>query len=301
MRLHQAIQEQRQIGPYILGEKIAQGGMGTIYRCQHALLRRPTAMKLLDGHQVTGEAVARFEREVQIASELTHPHTVQIYDFGRTDDDIFYIAMELLPGLDLNQLVTLAGPQPPARVIHILRQASQALHEAHQRGLIHRDIKPGNIMLCERGGYFDFVKVLDYGLARSFDDPRDQQHEVTRDGLVRGTPGYIAPERLTGKEDVRGDIYSLGAVGYFLLMGQPAFPTTAVDAMQATLRQQSPPTSVLAQHEVPEPLARLIVRCLANAPADRPASLDEVLAELDQLAQTFPLAADRRRAVVERV
>lgn len=234
VRLQDAISDKRQIGSYILGDKIGEGGMGTIYECQHALLRRPTAMKLLDGHKADPDTLARFEREVQIASELTHPNTVQIYDFGRTEDDVFYIAMELLPGLDLNQLVKHSGAQSSPRVIHILRHAGQALLEAHRRGLIHRDIKPANIMLCERGGYFDFVKVLDYGLACSYVE--DPNHELTRDGIVRGTPGYIAPERLSGKEDVRGDIFSLAAVAYYLLTGWPAFASPAADSLQSVLQ-----------------------------------------------------------------
>jgi serine/threonine protein kinase len=286
VRLQDAISDKRQIGSYILGDKIGEGGMGTIYECQHALLRRPTAMKLLDGHKADPDTLARFEREVQIASELTHPNTVQIYDFGRTEDDVFYIAMELLPGLDLNQLVKHSGAQSSPRVIHILRHAGQALLEAHRRGLIHRDIKPANIMLCERGGYFDFVKVLDYGLACSYVE--DPNHELTRDGIVRGTPGYIAPERLSGKEDVRGDIFSLAAVAYYLLTGWPAFASPAADSWQSILQQQPPSPTALTSQDVPQPLIDLILSCLATAPVDRPADLTEVLDRLDPLAQSHP-------------
>ncbi len=265
VRLHQARQDLRQIGPYTLGEKIAQGGMGTIYRCQHALLR-PAAMKLLDGHQASGETVARFEREVQIASELTHPHTVQIYDFGRTDDDIFYIAMELLPGLDLNQLVTLSGPQTPARVIHILRQASEALREAHRRGLIHRDIKPGNIMLCERGGNLDFVKVLDYGLARSFKINRMRAMK-SRAMVGCGYAGLHRSRTADGQGRLSRRHFFLGCRGLLLIDGAACFSRDRFrcrcDASHlcGNNRRRPPP---LSSTEVPDPLAGLIVRCLTN-------------------------------------
>jgi eukaryotic-like serine/threonine-protein kinase len=155
-----------QLGQYTLVEKIGEGGMGAVYRARHALLQRPTAIKLLLPERTNELDLARFEREVQLTSQLTHPNTIAIYDFGRTPDKVFYYAMEYIDGISLEQLVDEDGPQPPARVIHMLVQACGALAEAHGVGLIHRDVKPANLLLCARGGAHDVIKVVDFGLIK---------------------------------------------------------------------------------------------------------------------------------------
>ena len=217
--LRQTVREARRLGPYTLVEKIGEGGMGAVYRASHALLRRPTAIKILPPQRAGQMDLARFEREVQMTSQLTSPHTVSVYDYGRTPDGLFYYAMEFLDGIDLEELVRRDGPMPPERVVHILRQVCEALGEAHRAGLIHRDVKPANILLCERGGRFDVAKVVDFGLVKSVGgtDPG-----VTQENTAPGTPHYMAPEALTSPDrvDARADVYSLGATAYFLLTGQ---------------------------------------------------------------------------------
>src|SRR5262249_29850098 len=150
-----------------------QGAMGVVYRGHHAMLRRPTAIKLLNVEKTTPVSTARFEREVQLTSQLNHPNTISIYDFGRTPEGIFYYAMELLDGINLDLLVRGTGSLPESRVVHVLMQLCGSLNEAHGLGLIHRDIKPANIMLCQRGGMFDVVKLLDFGLVKAVDAERE--------------------------------------------------------------------------------------------------------------------------------
>ena len=191
-RLHREVSQARRVGQYTLQKRIGGGGMGQVYLARHALLKRPTAIKLLRPDQTSPLTIARFEREVQLTSQLTHPNTIEIFDFGRTPEGLFYYAMEYLPGLTLAELVRQEGPLPAERVICILRQVCGSLKEAHAVGLIHRDIKPQNIMLCERGGQWDFVKVLDFGLVKQLPDGHAPQ--LTADQQVSGTPLYIAPE-----------------------------------------------------------------------------------------------------------
>ena len=226
--LRQTVREARRLGPYTLVEKIGEGGMGAVYRAQHALLRRPTAIKILPPERAGQMDLARFEREVQMTSLLTSPHTVSVYDFGRTPDGLFYYAMEYLDGIDLDELVRRGGPMPPGRVIRVLRQVCEALGEAHREGLIHRDIKPANILLCERGGKPDFAKVVDFGLVKKVAgaDPG-----VTAESVALGTPHYMAPEALRSPEgiDARSDVYSLGATAYFLLTGHTVFEGSLAD------------------------------------------------------------------------
>jgi len=220
--LRQTIDDVRQLGQYTLTEKIGQGGMGEVYKARHAMLRRPTAVKLLRGPNVTEESVARFEREVQLTSELTHPNTIEIYDYGRTPEGVFYYAMEYLDGLTLGQLIARHSPLPIGRVMHLLRQMCGSLREAHNIGLIHRDIKPANVFLCNRGGYHDVAKVLDFGLVKDISEGKDTQ--LTQPGLVAGTPAYMGPERLQGKEaDARSDIFAIGALAYAMVSGREAF------------------------------------------------------------------------------
>ncbi|HTN77447.1 MAG TPA: serine/threonine protein kinase, partial [Pirellulaceae bacterium] len=213
----------KQVGQYHLGDKLGQGGMGVVYRGQHALLQRPTAIKLLDPAKTSDESIGRFEREVRLTSLLNHPNTITVYDFGRSDEGVFFYAMELLNGMDLEELVMRYGPQPPARVVHLLRQVCGSLAEAHATGLIHRDIKPGNIMLTQRGGINDFIKVLDFGLVKAV--RQEKAPSLTTENTLTGTPHYMSPEAIERADsvDARSDLYAVGAVGYFLLTGVPVF------------------------------------------------------------------------------
>jgi len=270
--LHVIAREARQLGQYSLEEKIGEGGMGEVYRARHAMLRRPTAVKLLSGDGSESQ-LRRFEKEVQLTARLTHPNTISIYDYGRTPDGVFYYAMELLDGLTLEELVAHDGPQPAGRVIHLLRQVCAALKEAHGIDLIHRDIKPANIYLCRRGGVSDFVKVLDFGLVREVKSSGD----VTRSNLdaVVGTPLYMSPEAILTPDriDARADIYGLGCVAYHLVTGAPPFNGQSVVELAAH-QLHSIPQPPSERTPVPDDLERLILSCLAKDPGDRPQSAD---------------------------
>ncbi len=278
--LRREVHEAMQLGQYTLEERIGQGGMGVVFRARHALLRRPTALKLL-APEIAGErAVRRFEAEVQQTSRLTHPNTVSIYDYGRTVDGVFYYVMEYLDGVSLQELPELDGPQPPGRVIHILSQAAHGLAEAHEMGLVHRDIKPANILLVEHGGVADLVKLVDFGLAREMStDKTDKEVSHSSTESLEGTPLYTAPEAVTSPTDVdgRSDLYSLGAVGYYLLCGAPPFDgRTSVEVLTKHLHEQPVPPSVRRGTPLPEDLEGLIMRCLAKKPEDRPADAREL-------------------------
>jgi eukaryotic-like serine/threonine-protein kinase len=281
------------VGPYRLVARLGHGAMGVVWEARHALLRRPTAVKLLASGSGGERALMRFEREVQLTAALRHPSTIAIYDYGRTAEGVFYYAMELVPGINLLQLVELEGPLPAGRVVHFLRQACGPLAEAHSAGLIHRDIKPANIMICVCGGIPDFVKVLDFGLVKDIgaaELPRDgttpvpvAEASVSQDGSLLGTPLYMAPEGMSSPStvDARADIFALGAVGYFLLSGRSPFPgRTAIEVFRAERQGPPPPLSDLAPHPVPAPLAALLSRCLSYRRDDRPGSAEEFEAAL---------------------
>jgi len=267
----------RRLGQYELEEQIGEGGMGVVYVARHAMMRRPTAIKLLPAEKAGAAAVARFEREVQLTAKLTHPNTITIYDYGRTADGVFYYAMELLNGATLSDVVKAAGPLPPERVVRILHQVAGALAEAHSVGLIHRDIKPANIMLVDQGGLADQAKVLDFGLVKELDAV--ETDVVTRADSILGTPQYIAPETVRDAlaVDNRADIYALGAVGYFLLTAEHVFlGKTVIEVCASHLRDDPiPPTERLGA-PVPEALEALVLHCLAKAPEDRPQSMSEI-------------------------
>jgi serine/threonine-protein kinase len=279
--LHEQVRDARKLGQYTLIHKIGEGGMGSVYRAKHALLRRPTAVKLLLPARAGPENLARFEREVQLTSRLSHPNTVAVYDYGRTDDGVLYYAMEYIDGVTLEQLVERDGPQPAARVIYVLMQIAGALTEAHDLGLIHRDVKPGNVLLCERGRLSDFVKVVDFGLVKQLGPAGSP--DVTQEKTIAGTPLYLAPEAiLSGNVDARADLYALGAVGYFLLTGLPVFEgKSVVEVCSQHLHAAPIPPSVRSNVDVPAELERVILRCLEKNPAARPsdaAQLMELLA-----------------------
>ena len=257
----------RKLGQYQLEEKLGEGAMGTVYRATHHMLRRPTAVKLLRPELAGEETVARFEREVRQTALLQHPNTINIYDYGRTPDGIFYYAMELLDGADLAHILKTSGPLPPARVIHVLRQVCASLNEAHAAGLVHRDVKLGNIVLCRRAGLHDIAKVLDFGLVK---DLRDEGVHLTQVGMLCGTPETIAPEVVCGEPaTARSDLYAVGIVGCQLLTGELPFDAPTAGALIAAHMNDEPRT--------PEgELGALLGRCLAKSPAERPASAAEL-------------------------
>jgi serine/threonine-protein kinase len=273
----------RQLGQYALVDKIGEGGMGVVYRARHAMLRRPTAIKLLNPARAGEENIRRFEREVQLTAELTHPNTVAIYDYGRTPDGLFYYAMEFLDGVDLQKLVRDYGAQPYGRVVQILVQVCGALDEAHEIGLIHRDIKPANVILCERGRRPDVAKVVDFGLVKPVSQSTTDSLS-TADAVV-GTPLYLSPESIRGQElDPRSDLYALGCVAYFLLAGAPVFDgDSAVEVCGHHLHSEPAPLREQRATDVPAELEQIIMDCLAKPPADRPGSAAELARRLRQV------------------
>ncbi len=268
------------LGQYTLEEKIGEGGMGAVYLARHAMLRRPTAIKLIKEGQVKPETLMRFEREVQLTSQLSNPNTVAIYDYGRTPDGVFYYAMEYLPGITLDNLVMNDGPQPERRVVHILRQICSSLAEAHARGMIHRDIKPANIMVLERGGMYDVVKVLDFGLVK---DITSGDQNVTAMNTVPGTPHFLSPEAIQHPDaiDARTDLYAVGAVGYFLLTGSFVFSgTSAIEVLGKQVNDAPEDPSERLGRSLDPYLQGLILQCLAKDPADRLADAGALLEAL---------------------
>lgn len=287
-RLNRNIESVRQLGQYTLLEKIGEGAMGQVYRARHSLLARDTAVKMLKPDVVNDEAIARFEEEVQQTSQLTHPNTVEIYDYGRTDEGIFYYAMEYLDGYDLGTLIEISGPLTAHRTVHILQQVCLSLREAHRAELIHRDIKPKNIILCARGGEYDVVKVVDFGLVK---DVRLKDRGVTQMNIIPGTPPYIAPERMKEGSDIdaRVDIYALGAVGFSLLTAEPVFDgDTAVEIAYKAMHEEPGRPSARVAASIPKALDSLIHRMLARDPDNRPADVGALLRELDEIASTLP-------------
>lgn len=275
----------RRLGQYTLEGQIGEGGMGTVYRASHAMLRRPTAIKILQARMASSpEYVARFEREVQLTSELTSPNTITIYDFGRTPDGKLYYAMEYLDGVDLHTLMEGTGPLPEGRVIYILRQVCASLSEAHGRGLVHRDIKPSNLMVCNRGGVFDFVKVLDFGLAKPFRSGKGPEAVLTARDSTIGTPQYMSPEALMagGVVDARSDIYSLGAVAYLLLTGTDVFPSDSIfEIASQHINQEAEWPSKRLGRPISSDLESAIMKCLEKGAERRwqtAAELSQVLA-----------------------
>ncbi|MBW2733794.1 MAG: serine/threonine protein kinase [Deltaproteobacteria bacterium] len=284
--LQRKVFETRSLGRYRLLELIGKGGMGEVWAAHHRTLNRKVAVKILRGDKVDPKAVARFEREVQATAELTHPNTIRVFDFGATEDGLFYYAMELLDGHDLGQILKKEGALAPRRAVRLLTQAAQALAEAHARGIVHRDIKPGNLFVSKMAGSGELVKVLDFGLVLF---RRNDEVELTQEGFAVGTPTYISPEILKGDQaDARSDVYALGCVLYQTLMGKPPFAhQDLLEVMRCHLEQVPSPLPA----RVPESLQKLVMRCLAKDPARRfqdAASLATALA-------TLPMDAPRQR------
>ncbi|MCK9380703.1 MAG: protein kinase [Sulfuritalea sp.] len=279
----------RQLGPYRLLRQIGEGAISNVYLAQHRMLKRPAAVKVLKQQATSDEWTARFQREVQLTSLLRHPNTITIYDYGTGPSGEFYYAMEYLEGLSLADLVDRYGPAPPARTAYILRQACASLWEAHSCGLVHRDIKPQNIMLCEIRGERDVVKVLDFGLVKQVSG--EQTRDLTGTMRILGTPLYMSPERIRNPSDAdgRADIYALGAVGFFLLTGKRLFETeTEHDLTYQVLHTVPRLASKCSPFAVPAELDALIGRCLEKDPAARPQSIAEVAGALDALLVHMP-------------
>lgn len=279
------LSEARQMGSYQLVEKIGAGGMGEVWKAKHRLLARPAAIKLIRPETLGGKnatattALKRFEREAQATAGLSSPHSIDLYDFGITDDGTFYYVMELLSGVDLKSLVERFGPLPAERATFILRQTCHSLTDAHLTGVIHRDIKPGNIFVCRNGAEYDFVKVLDFGLVKHLGDIETESTQLTVEGIASGTPAFMAPEMVYGKRvlDGRADIYALGCVAYWLLTGHLVFEGGSPVATLLSHARDAPlPPSERTELHVPSDLERVILMCLEKDPEKRPQSTREL-------------------------
>lgn len=277
LHLRSEMQQAKQFGRYHLREKLGAGGMGEVFLAEHQLLRRPCAIKIIRPERASDPyMLARFEREVQATAKLSHWNSIYIYDYGNTADGTLYYVMEYLPGLSLQELVQKSGPLRPERVIYLLRQICSALNEAHGLGLIHRDVKPANVFVSERGGQFDVAKLLDFGLVKPTHDLVEQESELTLAGSFAGSPLYMSPEQALGEvaPDPRSDIYSLGAVAYYMLTGKPPF--SGKQAMRLVLQHMNDrpalPSSVLDRSvgwEIPSDLEAIVMRCMEKSQSDR--------------------------------
>lgn len=283
--LRSRILEGRQLGSYTLLDKIGEGGMGQVYLAKHGLLKRPTAVKVLK-KLVDSENKRKFEEEAQLASSLSHPNTINIYDYGQTEDGVFYYAMEFLRGITLSDLIKIETMLPPSRVVYLLKQACYSLREAHERGLVHRDIKPMNIMVCCIGGMYDFVKILDFGLVKDI-----EKQDQTKTKVLAATPLYMAPERLrqTSRADIRVDIYSLGAVAYEMLTGRPVFSgSNDMDVLFDVVNTIPKDINSHTTNLVPNELASIVMDCLSKSPEDRPRDMNAFIQRLDQIPLEAP-------------
>jgi eukaryotic-like serine/threonine-protein kinase len=301
--LRQQIREVSEIGQYTLEEKIGSGGMGEVWRARHRMLIRPAAVKLIrPGAIGTGAAerhlmLRRFEREAHATAGLRSPHTVQLYDFGVTDDGTLYYVMELLDGIDLDTLISRFGPMPAERAIHLLGQVCASLEDAHQNGLVHRDIKPANIVVSRSRAAWDFVKVLDFGLVKLEGTHRsDPSIKLTADGGASGTPGFMAPEIALGHDrtDHRVDLYAVGCLAYWLVTGKLVFEgPTSVVVMLAHAQTPPPPPSTRTELAIPPALEALILECLDKDPDQRPASAESIQTRLQAIPVAAPWTRER--------
>ena len=288
--LGQRVSRARELGSYRLEERLAAGGMGEVYRATHRLLARPAAIKLIRPEVLgasTPEAaeviVERFKREARAAANLRSPNTIELYDFGTTADGALYYVMELLEGLNLQEMVERFGPLPPARVVHFLRQACLSLGEAHDRGLVHRDIKPSNLVAARLGLGVDHLKILDFGLVKADPAHASSSTLLTSPDVTTGTPAFMSPEMALGDRPVdrRADIYALGCVGYWLLTGRTVFEgATPVAILMGHVRDEPMPPSKLSELDIPPELDDVILSCLAKRPEDRPNTAMELYDDL---------------------
>jgi eukaryotic-like serine/threonine-protein kinase len=286
----------KQLGQYHLKKLIGSGGMGEVYLAEHQLMKRPCAIKVIRPEKAGDPKVlARFEREVQATAKLSHWNSIDIFDYGRSDDGTFYYVMEYLPGMNLGEIVKRFGPMPPARVIHLVRQACDALQEAHDLGLLHRDLKPANLFAAVRGGFYDVAKLLDFGLAKPLSDLDTPQ--LTADGSITGSPLYMSPEQATGEKeaDPRSDIYSLGGVLYYLLTGHAPFEDEKpLKVLISHAHDPVPPLS-LHREDVPLDLEAVVMRCLSKNPDDRYQSAAELASALEDCEHHGTWSRDHAR------
>jgi tRNA A-37 threonylcarbamoyl transferase component Bud32 len=303
-RLGVKVTEAREMGSYQLEKLLGRGGMGEVWRARHRLLARPAAVKLVRPEVLGGDALSqqtglrRFEREAQATALMHSPHTIHLYDFGMADDGTFYYVMELLEGFDTETIVKRFGPLPSERAIYFLQQICDSLGEAHEMGLIHRDIKPGNVYVCRYGRNVDFIKVLDFGLVKSRGEAESRDVKLTADDAVSGTPGYMAPEQILGKLplDARVDIYALGCLAYWLVTGELVFKgATVMETMVQHVRERPVPPSQRTELDIPASLERVILRCLEKDPDKRPQSSDELSQLLRACEVNAPWTHERAR------
>jgi eukaryotic-like serine/threonine-protein kinase len=292
--LRAEVREARRLGQYVLEHKIGEGGMGEVYRARHGMMRRPSAIKLMRSDIAGEEGIARFEREVQQTTRLTHPNTITIFDYGRTNDGIFYYVMELLDGATLERVVAVDGPQSPARVVRILTMACSALSEAHAIGLIHRDIKPANIMLCQQGGERDVVKLLDFGLVKELEVDGAGDVAPTGTNTITGTPQYMAPEAIlrANAADARTDIYALGAVAYYLLAGRTVFVGTSLVEICGHHIHTLPERFSASGVAVPTDLEAVVLACLEKDPTKRPQTALDLRRQLEACTTVDPWTSE---------
>jgi serine/threonine-protein kinase len=271
------------MGGYRLVKQLGKGGGGSVYMAEHCRMCRPSAVKIIRASPARDPTlIFRFEREIEMASRLDHPNTIEIRDYGRADESTFFLAMEYLVGLDLQELVRRHGPVRPERAVHILLQVCDSLAEAHDKGIVHRDLKPANVFITRRGGICDFVKVLDFGLAKQVNPAGDET--ITGAGAIVGTPHYMAPEAVGGAElfEPRSDVYSLGCTAYWMLAGRPPYEgSTAAEVMAAHVLREPVPIDAASELDVPPLLAESVMRCMSKAAADR---FDDVPQLRDTLA-----------------
>jgi len=277
----------RQLGQYRLKQMLGSGGMGEVYLAEHQMMKRPCAIKIIRPEKAGNPKVlARFEREVRATAKLSHWNSIDIYDYGRTDDGTFYYVMEFLPGHDLGELVEGHGPLPTERIVYLMRQVCDALAEAHDQGLIHRDIKPANIFCAYRGGHFDVAKLLDFGLVKPMTEPEDVG--LTQEGAITGSPLFMSPEQATGSDqvDARSDIYSLGAVMYFMATGKPPFDYQQPIKVMVAHASEAPRPPREIDPTIPVELEQIILRCLEKQPEDRVQDATALREMLEQVPLT---------------
>jgi hypothetical protein len=276
--------ETRNIGKYRLKRNIGRGGMGEVWEAYHSGLQGNVALKILRPDQdANPEVVQRFEQEVAAMCRLTHPNTVRVFDYGVTEDGIWYYAMELLEGQTLFELVKSVKRLDVRRALYIAHQASRALAEAHGLGIVHRDIKPENIFVAQAGGETDFVKVLDFGIAKLSHEAANVS--LTRTGAIFGTPTYMSPEAANGRPmDARSDVYGMGAVLYCMIAGHPPFQSAnATELLMAHVNTPATPLKSLDELDVPAEVDALVMRCLAKDPDDRFSDAGELAQAIERV------------------
>lgn len=302
-RLGRQVRKAREMGSYQLVSQIGKGGMGEVYRAEHHMLARPAAIKvirpdLLGSSKEAQITLSRFRREAEAVAMLRSPHTIDLYDFGVTDEGAFYFVMELLEGLDLEKLIDRFGSLPAGRAVYLAIQASDSLAEAHQRGMVHRDIKPSNILACRMGLEVDFVKVLDFGLVKADRLPNRDLTKLTSPELTTGTPAFMAPEMVEeGKPvDARVDIYAMGCCIYWMLTGQLVFDAAnPVAMMMKHVNDKPAPPSMRSEEPIPPALDALVMECLAKHPDDRPADAVALARRLSDIV--VPQRWDQKHAL----